>query len=104
MVQLILEGDIMMFEYSLTEVEKVKTGYFESNQPLRLRLFPPKQKKKYIVLSIIMTQIEDKVYSEKEMNEVLEEIYPDFVTIRRALIDYKFMERTKDGKQYWITK
>ena len=92
-----------MFEYTDADKEKIITGYFESIEPLRLRLFPPKQKKKYIVLDMIMNQIENRVYSEKELNEVLEEIYPDFVTIRRALIDFKFFERTKDGSQYWIS-
>ena len=93
-----------MFEFTDMELEKIKTGYFESITPLKLRLFPPKQKKKYIVLKVIMTVIEDKTYSEKELNAILEDIYPDYVTIRRALIDYRLMERTTDGRKYWINK
>ena len=39
---------------------------------------------------------------EKEINDLLAMIYPDFATIRRFLIDYRFMTRSVDGKQYWI--
>ncbi len=93
-----------MFDFTEKDINKIKIGYFDSIKPLKLRLFPPKQKKKYITLSIIMEDIQDKYYSEKELNVILKEIYPDYVTIRRALIDYGFMERTLDGKQYWISK
>lgn len=94
-----------MFEYTEIEKEKVINGYFENLEPPRLRLFPPKQKRKYIVLDIIMKQIDHtKQYTESELNDILFDIYPDFVTLRRALIDFKFMSRTIDGKQYWVDK
>lgn len=99
-----MEREDNMFTFTEAEIEKIKTGYFEGLSPLKLKIFPPKQKKKYIVLSIIMNEIEDRIFSEKELNEVLKNIYFDFVTIRRALIDFGFMERTKDGKEYWIKK
>ena len=57
-----------MFTFTDTEVTKIKLGYFESIEPLKLRLFPPKQKKKYICLHIIMKQIEDRYYNQKEIN------------------------------------
>ncbi|MBJ6950597.1 DUF2087 domain-containing protein, partial [Vibrio cholerae] len=28
--------------------------------------------------------------------------YPDFVTLRRYLIEYGFLDRTDDGSQYWV--
>ena len=93
-----------MFEYTKQELDKAKLAYFSSLDPLQLRLFPPKQKKKYIVLSIVIKNIEDIEYSEKELNIVLKEIYSDFVTLRRALIDFRFMNRTIDGSKYWIHK
>ena len=92
-----------MFEYTPMDLEKVINGYFISIEPPILRLFPPKQKRKYIVLEIIMKTIDSsKTYSESELNDVLIEIYPDFVTLRRALIDFRFMSRTTDGKEYWV--
>ena len=42
-------------------------------------------------------------YSECEVNEILKPIYDDYMTIRRYLIMYGFMERTRDGRQYWLT-
>ena len=41
--------------------------------------------------------------TEQEVNEILRPIYEDYMTIRRYLIMYGFMERTKDGRQYWLT-
>ncbi|MBO0587648.1 DUF2087 domain-containing protein [Sporosarcina sp. E16_8] len=38
----------------------------------------------------------------KEINDQLVTIYLDFATVRRFLIDYRFMIRSVDGKQYWI--
>jgi len=92
-----------VFEFTESERIKVISGYFFSETPLKLRQFPAKQKKKYIILSILVKVFEkEKKYSEKEVNEVLKGIYPDFVTLRRALVDYKYMSRTRDGKEYWL--
>ena len=43
-----------------------------------------------------------KKYSEKEINRVLKRIYEDYVTIRRALIQYGFLDRSKDCSEYWV--
>ena len=37
-------------------------------------------------------------YTEKQVNAVLADIYDDYVTIRRYLIEYGFMDRTRDGR------
>ncbi len=95
------EEIVMMFEYTDLEKEKVINGYFYSIEPLKLKLFPPKQKKQYITLCIISEIIEpNRAYSEKELNGILKNIYPDFVTLRRGLIDYKIMDRDAYGKEY----
>jgi hypothetical protein len=95
----------MMFDYTEADETKVINGYFTSINPLRLRLFPPKQKKQYIVLKIICKILDGfQMYSENELNEILKEIYPDFVTLRRGLIDYKLLLREKDGSKYWVNK
>lgn len=91
-----------MFEYNESDIIKAKSAYFTNENPLILREFPSKQKKKYIVLKIIVNYIKDRKYTEKEISELLKTIYPDFVTLRRALIDYGFMGRTKDGSKYWV--
>ncbi|MGL4818426.1 MAG: DUF2087 domain-containing protein [Bacilli bacterium] len=67
-----------------------------------LKNYPAKEKRKIVILQYICDQFErEKQYSEKELNEVIKAIYDDFVTVRRALIEYGFIDRTKDGSAYW---
>ncbi len=94
-----------MFDYTEKEKEKVLQGYFSSHDPLQLTIFPSKQKKQYIVLKIILEMaVTERVYSESEINDVFASIYPDFVTIRRAMIDYRLMKRDKYGKAYEVMR
>lgn len=94
-----------MFDYREKEKEKVRQAYFTSLDPLTLTIFPAKQKKQFIVLKIILEEmVEDHGYSEAEINEVFKRVYPDYVTIRRAMIDYRLMTRDKYGKSYRIVK
>ncbi|WP_370453212.1 DUF2087 domain-containing protein [Oceanobacillus sp. CFH 90083] len=93
--------------YAITEAEKKKvlSTYFKEGLDGQLDKFPSKEKRKLIVLQNIMTHFElNKVYSEKEINHILTPVYSDFVTIRRYLIEYGFMERSKDGMEYWVKK
>lgn len=72
--------------------------------PLKLKVFSSKEKKKVVILSKILEQFErGKKYSEKEVNQILESIYDDFATIRRYLIEYSFMSRNKECTKYWLT-
>ena len=93
--------------YAITEAEKKKvlSTYFKEGLDGHLDKFPSKEKRKLIVLQNIMNHFElNTVYSEKEINHILKPVYSDFVTIRRYLIEYGFMERSKDGAEYWIKK
>ncbi|MCI1580038.1 MAG: DUF2087 domain-containing protein, partial [Clostridium beijerinckii] len=68
-----------------------------------LKSYPAREKKKIIVLEEISRNFsKGKQYSEKEINRILKRVYEDYVTIRRALIEYGFIERKKDGSSYWI--
>lgn len=85
------------------EEKQVLETMFSSLSPLKLKTFPAKEKKKIVVLKKISEQFDYKIrYSEKEVNEIIKGIYDDFATIRRYLIEYGFMERTNDCKEYWI--
>jgi len=85
------------------EERKVVETYFVSLDPPILKAFPPKEKKKLVILRVIAGRFEpERRYSEKEVNAILGAIYEDYTTIRRYLIDYGFMERTKDGREYWL--
>jgi hypothetical protein len=93
--------------YAITEAEdeKVLSTYFISENPLKLKSFPSKEKRKIVILRKILTQFSsDRKYTEKEVNEVLKAIHADFATTRRYLIEYGFMERTTDCREYWVKK
>lgn len=42
-------------------------------------------------------------YSEKEVNEVIAEIYSDYAYLRRELVDYGLMARSERGDSYHLT-
>lgn len=84
-----------------TEKEKIIKSYFDETG--RLKEYPAKAKRKIIVLEKISTNFKkSKTYSEYEINLILTRIYTDHVLLRRALIEYGFMERDKTGTKYWM--
>lgn len=91
--------------YVLTEKEKsrILQAEFESLAPLRLKKFPIKAKKQVAVLSRIAEEFElGRTYSYQEMRDILKPISDDYSFFTRYLVDYGFMDRTKDGSQYWL--
>ncbi len=72
----------------------------------RLALWPPaKQYDKLIILEYLASFFErGRVYHEKEVNEILlvHSTFKDSAALRRALQEYRFMDRTRDGLQYWL--
>lgn len=91
-------------DYEITEEEahKILKNAFETINPLKLKVLPAKEKKKFIVIGRIAEQFETgKDYTEKEVNALLKEIYEDFPTLRRHLVDYGFLSRTTDCSRYW---
>ncbi|QQO08470.1 DUF2087 domain-containing protein [Breznakiella homolactica] len=86
------------------ERDTILHACFTSLDPLRLGKFPPKEKKKVVILTKIAEQFESgRMYSEKDVNRILEAVFDDYATIRRYLIDYGFMKRTPGGGEYWLT-
>ncbi len=64
----------------------------------RIKIF-----EKGVILRHIMRFFEkEKTYTEKEISDILKNIYADFVTLRRYLIEYGFFDRVADGSKYWI--
>ncbi len=93
-------------KYNVTkeEREKVITNYFKVENGIEiLSTLPSKEKKKVIVLNYIMKNFKaSRKYDHKQIKQKLEMIYFDYATIRRHLVDYGFMERTRDCKYYWV--
>lgn len=85
------------------ETEEKLNTFFTSISPLVLRTFEVKEKNKPFILQTIVKQFEKgKVYSDKEINVILKQIYEDNATLRRSLVDYGYMARTSDCREYWV--
>lgn len=75
---------------------------FSSEDPLILYKFPKKEKDKLIVLKKFAQLFSvEKKYSEANINAIIEPVYGDYATIRRYLIEYKFLNRKNDCSEYW---
>ena len=99
-------GAVMVDErYMVTqkEADNITEKAFSSLQPLRLSVFPAKEKRKLVVLRQIAAQFSaGQIYTEKQVNQILADIHEDFATLRRYLIAYGFMARTKNCAEYWL--
>ena len=73
------------------------------DENLRLRAFPAKRKMKIYALLYLAQKFEaGKTYSEKEVNEILLlwHTFSDPATLRREMYDYRFFDRSRDGREY----
>lgn len=85
------------------EEQQILDKMFTSISPLKLKTFSTKEKNKIVILRKIAEQFEqNRRYTEKELNGIIGAIYEDFATIRRYLIEYGFMERTNNCREYWV--
>lgn len=93
--------------YNITQEEHdaIVQKYFPEGGTGALLKFPLKQKQKLVVLREIVKRLEqDRIYTEKELNEQLKVIYADYAVIRRYLIEYGFLERKADGSEYRLKR
>lgn len=91
------------FEITEDERRKVLRIYFDEQKGI-LRQFPSKEKNKIVVLERIAEMFEKgKTFSEQDVNRVLFKAFNDISTIRRYLIEYRFLARVADGSAYWRT-
>ncbi len=92
--------------YAVTEEEneKLLRKYFPQGTTGKLTSFSMQEKHKIVVLRAIAKRFESsRAYTEKELNKILKEVYEDdYVAIRRYLIQYGFMDRNRDGSEYWV--
>lgn len=91
--------------YKITEDEnaKILKKYFPVELNGRLSTFYIKEKCKIVVLRHISEKFEkNRQYTEKEVNEILKNIFDDYPVLRRYLIEYGFMDRKDDCSAYWM--
>lgn len=70
----------------------------------KLIKIPKKQNSKLEVFKIIYNQLENKEYTEMEINEELKKYFYDYALLRRYMIDLKILSRDKYGKKYCKVK
>ncbi|MBP1989098.1 DUF2087 domain-containing protein [Paenibacillus eucommiae] len=91
------------FNLTEEENEEILNTYFPVGREGKLSTFPKREKRKVALLKHIIGKFEiDRKYTEHEINEVLKAIYDDYVTLRRYLIEYGFMDRLDDCSSYWV--
>ncbi len=93
--------------YNITEQESalLLKQYFKEGLDGPLSEFPRKEKRKIIILRHLVKRFDsNRQYTEKQVNEVLSAAFADYVTLRRYMIEYGFMDRYEDGSAYWVKK
>lgn len=91
------------FAITATENEAIIKRYFPKGPNGPLSEFPAKEKRKVIIIKQLAQRFEpNRKYTEKEVNTILEAAFHDYVTLRRYLIEYGFLDRLPDGSNYWV--
>ena len=73
----------------------------------KLTAFPARRKMKIYCLFYLAQKIEPgKDYSEQEINSILLDLhtFADPATLRQELYDYRFLDRSRDGKVYRLSE
>ncbi|RNB86020.1 DUF2087 domain-containing protein [Brevibacillus panacihumi] len=87
----------------LAERKAILSKYLPERSHGGLIKLPRKQKEKRIVLEEVAKRFEpDRLYTEPEVNEILQAVYEDYVTVRRYLVDFGLLDREADGSNYWL--
>lgn len=70
--------------------------------PQKLRVFPVREAKRKALLPRFADLFEpNRDYTEAEVKKIINTIYDDDATIRRYLVDYRYLSRTADGSRYY---
>ena len=69
----------------------------------KIQKIPKKEKDKIELFNYIanLTFEKNVQYTEKEINEKLKNFYIDYAILRRYMVDYEILSRTRDCKIYW---
>ncbi|WP_170238962.1 DUF2087 domain-containing protein [Streptococcus suis] len=72
----------------------------------RLTIIPKKLSSKQVLFSYLRDKLGERgqVFTEKEVNAFLAEIYDDFAILRRYLVDYGYLTRDDYGREYKIAE
>ena len=94
-----LRKDISPLSYE----EKVFKTFLDEEG--KILAFPKSEKKFSVIIQHVFKAFESgRMYTGKEVDEIISGYSDDTASIRRAFIEYHLMERSKDGTQYWTIK
>lgn len=83
------------------EAKAIEGKYLDWNRRPALSAIPKKHKEKLVLLRAIAERFErDRDYREPEVNDILLPVWSDYVSLRRYLIEFRFLEREPDGSRY----
>ncbi len=86
------------------EARALLRKYFDGPDHDRLLRFPKKEKHKLVILRQITARFAaGRRYPEPEVNRILGALHDDHTTLKRYLVDYRFLARERDGSEYWRT-
>lgn len=71
----------------------------------KVSVWPAKASKKLVILDYLITKFQkDKIYTEKQVNDILRawHTFDGWAVLRRALIDGGLMTRDKNGYEYKV--
>ena len=87
------------------ELTHILRNFLDANG--KLTAFPAKRKMKIYALLYLAQKIPtDADFTEREMNDILLawHTFADPATLRRELYDYRFLDRSRDGKVYRLAE
>jgi hypothetical protein len=82
---------------------KVLEGYLKPDGSLKD--LPSQQKKFVVILRYVVRDFDaGEKYTEMEVNEKLSKYFKDTASLRRGLIEFRMMNRSSSGKEYWLVE
>jgi hypothetical protein len=96
-------ADDERFAITESEFAQIVRKHFPDGPDGRLVRFPRKEKRKIAVMVQIVKRFDaGRRYTEAEVDAILDTATDDHTTLRRFLVDYGFLGRTRDGSEYWV--
>jgi hypothetical protein len=94
-----LAADVNLDAYD----QKVVSNYL--NNDGRLKTIPSQRKKLEAILRYIAQNFSPgERYSEGEVNQILSQFHQDTASLRREMIGIGLLERSRDGREYWLAE
>lgn len=95
-------GQTIAASYDISEKYWEETLKNHLDDKGKVSVIPRKEKKKIVLLSELVKNFEtEQDYTEKEVNEVVSQMFNDYASVRRYLVEDGFLSRTEDGQRYW---